>query len=416
MSLMSDIVLIGTGVAPLVAASRFIAEGKKVLILNPDWDFFRENSEFPLDPFLPACEVLDNPLRLLESSPQKALEILRPDFPGAVEYWEDGLQKEGFIDDSAPYVRGRSRLWVHSPGALLKDSISYSQDDIEEVYLKSIDSKLQSKNLSGAIIGKDFPGVSCLDVNSENEQLQAVSIPKMVDVDLFRYRIGLLEYVRERLGKQRVVCNATQMELTLDGLQFYSKRGIRKSKISEGVIVFWTPRLSYWIENYLMAKLRSYKKVKDIFNSVLPTGVRVWEEWGMVSRELLNPYSVGIYEDMVVWADTEGDPEKNKSGLNQLKILKAGRLIPWKGYLSFKPENSLASAQSFSDLSRFCRNFLNWDWFSVRSMDPRLVFEWKKEKEMTADLSSYSVCLVPGCDGSLMNVVENSQKVTERFL
>jgi len=416
MSLTSDIVLIGTGVAPLVAASRFIAEGKKVIILNPDWDFFRENSEFPLDPFLPSSEILDNPLRLKKSTPQSALEILRPDFPGAVEYWEEGIQKEGFFDDTAPCIRGRSRLWVHSPGALLKDSVGYSQEDIEEIYLKAIDLKFQSKNLSGAIISKNFPGVSCVDLNSEHELLKAVITPKMVDVDLLRYRIGLLEYVRERLGKQRVVCNATQIELTKDGIQFYSQKSMKKSKVSEGVIVFWTPRLSYWIESYLAAKLKLYIKNKDIFKSILPTGVRVWEEWGLLSRELLSPQVIGIYEDMVVWADAEGDPEKNKSDLNVLKILKAGKLIPWKGYLSFKPENSLASAQSFSDLSRFCRDFLNWDWFSVRSMEPRLVFQWENEKEITAELSSYKLCLVPGCDGPLMNVVDNSQKVTKRFL
>jgi predicted oxidoreductase len=36
----SDFALIGTGVAPLVAASSLISQGKSVLVLNPDFFFF----------------------------------------------------------------------------------------------------------------------------------------------------------------------------------------------------------------------------------------------------------------------------------------------------------------------------------------------------------------------------------------
>ncbi len=48
----SDVALFGTGVAPLVAANHLLVQGKSVLLLNPDWDFFLEDSELPLDPML----------------------------------------------------------------------------------------------------------------------------------------------------------------------------------------------------------------------------------------------------------------------------------------------------------------------------------------------------------------------------
>ena len=49
----SDVALIGTGIAPLIAAAHLISQGKRVLVLNPDFDFFLEDSELPLDPMLP---------------------------------------------------------------------------------------------------------------------------------------------------------------------------------------------------------------------------------------------------------------------------------------------------------------------------------------------------------------------------
>ena len=76
----ADDALLGTGIAPLVAANHLLAQGKSVLLLNPDRDFFLEDSELPLDPLL---QGLPDPKRLTRSSPEQALAELRPDFPGA---------------------------------------------------------------------------------------------------------------------------------------------------------------------------------------------------------------------------------------------------------------------------------------------------------------------------------------------
>ena len=78
----SDVALLGTGIASLVAANHLLVQGKSVLLLNPDWDFFLEDSELPLDPML---LKMPSPERIARSSPEFALEQLRPDFPGAIE-------------------------------------------------------------------------------------------------------------------------------------------------------------------------------------------------------------------------------------------------------------------------------------------------------------------------------------------
>src|SRR5277367_6361899 len=106
----SDVALLGTGVAPLVAAQHLISQGKSVLVLNPDRDFFLEDSELPLDPLLPR----PSSTRISESLPDRALSELRPHFPGAVEFWSSDSTPSGFHDASAPHVRSRDRIWIGS--------------------------------------------------------------------------------------------------------------------------------------------------------------------------------------------------------------------------------------------------------------------------------------------------------------
>src|SRR3954471_14924078 len=103
MPLDSDVALLGTGVAPLIAAAHLLSQGKSVIVLNPDFDFFLENSELPLDPM--QSERI-RPQRLARSWPEHALGELRPEFPGAVEFWGGSEKGDGgFHDSEAPHVR-----------------------------------------------------------------------------------------------------------------------------------------------------------------------------------------------------------------------------------------------------------------------------------------------------------------------
>src|ERR1700722_19873625 len=101
----SDVALIGTGLAPLVAASHLISQGKSVLVLNPDFDFFLEDSEMELDPLLPLTTASLDPQRLKANLPEQVHAELRPFFPGAVESWAPGVpESAGFHDADAPHV------------------------------------------------------------------------------------------------------------------------------------------------------------------------------------------------------------------------------------------------------------------------------------------------------------------------
>ncbi|MEK6579749.1 MAG: hypothetical protein AABZ55_11025 [Bdellovibrionota bacterium] len=209
MPLDSDVVLLGTGAAPLVAASQLLSAGKSVLLLNPDFDFFLEDSELPLDPLLPGVGGRIDRDRFFSNTPERVVEVLRPHFPGAVEF-KAGGGKSGFHDTQAPHVRARGRLWVAPAGK------PEAWDAFENLYLEASEGDFKPQILEGAQASHRFPGCQ-----SNEGAYRGLYIPKMCDVDVSRYRNGLLEFVRERLGPERVVCDAVQIEIMHGGVRFY---------------------------------------------------------------------------------------------------------------------------------------------------------------------------------------------------
>ncbi len=397
MPLDSDVALLGTGAAPLAAASRLLAEGKSVLILNPDWDFFIEDSELSLDPLWPQDPKTLKPKRLMKSSPDHALQELKPVFPGALEIWPRSGD-EGYHDRQAPHVRLRSRLWIQS---------SERWSAIEDMYVEAADANLKPQILEGIAALKRFPGYASRA--PREYETKGVLLPKMIDVDVSRYRNGLLEFVRERLAPERIVTGMAQLELAPDGLRFYSGGSPRTARLRDGIIVFWTPRLSRWV-------LSQAKRLE--VKPLLPRGVRLWEEWSLVSRESLDPSIIGGFEDMTVVAEVEGAPNLEVAPLARLAVFKPGPLIPVessRGVASLG-ETHWASSDSFASLSRLCNGFLGWEKFSVRSMKPRAIFEWQKEQHWQLFQGSYRAEVVCGCDGPLTKVLRRARQASERML
>jgi len=407
MSFDSDVVLIGTGVAPLVAAGKLLAEGKSVLLLNPEWDFFGEDSELPLDPFWPPTPETLNPQRLARSQMEWALRELRPHYPGAIEAWPNSTSTDkGFRDPFAPHVRSRSRLWVQS--AEMK-----TWETIEDMYVESSDAGLNPQILEGIVALRKFPGYA--SKTQVMEDLRGVLIPKVTDVDVSRFRNGLLEFIRERLGQERVVCAASQIDIIPEGIRFHAGGAPKTARIREGLLVFWTARLTQWVQ-------AQSKRAEA--ETILPRGIRLWEEWSLVSRETLDPGIVGMFEEMAVWAEVEGAPEDPQlSQLNRLSVLRAGPLVGIEAASSMNAPGlgmTWASGDSFRALSRLCHDFLNWDRFSVRSVRPRAILEWGREavaKGMfslpSSDWKAHVVC---GCDGPITEVVYTARKACERLL
>lgn len=384
----SDVALLGTGLAPLIAASHFLTQGKSVLILNPDRDFFLEDSELPLDPFLPCLgKEAITARRIVVSHPESVIQELRPFFPGAVEFWSaEGAPAAGFHDTEAPHVRSRSRLWMPF------------SEELEDFYVEALDCDLNPQILDGLQATTRFPGVA-----RPREADRGLLVPKLCDVDVSRYRNGVLEFVRERLGPRSMVCSAGQVELMPGGVRFHSGGVSRTARVSEGMLVFWTPRLTPWI-------LTHSKRLE--VEPVLPLGTRLWEHWVLLSRDALDPGVVGVFNgEMTVWAESEGTPTLNRQGLNRLSVLRAGpRLSLEQGQGLFRESGaSWASSGSLGSLSMLCHEFLKWDRFTVRSMTPRAIFEWKRPRTWSLAGPEEPVRVVCGCDGPLFHAVRNAR-------
>lgn len=401
----ADVALVGTGLAPLVAAARLMAEGRSVLLLNPEWDFFGESSELPLDPLCSATTSRLSPQRLSRSLPDSLASTLRPDFPGAIELWSSP-GAGGFRDELAPHIRARSRVWIQSESTPQRAGF-WDWEQLEAMYVEASDASMTPQLADGLVAIRKFPGVAG-KVPELKEVYRAVQVPRLCDVDVARYQNGLLEFVRERLGPERVLCASSQMDLIPEGIRFHWNGGGRTARLSEGVLCFWTPRLTQWVQG--QAK-RAEVRPPSL------RGVRVWEEWSVASRESLDPSLAGNFEDLVAWADIEGAPRANAFN-DRLNILRPGPSMPLESLLSGSAPPTQASQDSFKALSRLCLGFLRWDYFTVRALRARVLMDWGDEVpppwRMGGELSRAFV--VPGSDGPVMDVVRNARAACDLLL
>lgn len=420
----SDVVLLGTGVAPLLAAARFLSEGHRVLILNPDRDFFREGSELPLDPLLTSTGAL-SAARLQRSLPERVTDVIRPFFPGAIETWL-GNEGAGFRDQAAPHVRARSRFWIDSDTFSLRER-SLDWPRLEELYVEASDAGLHPQLLSQLTAIRRFPGVNRSKREFE-ESFRGLWVPRVCDVDVVRYQYGLLEYVRERIGDLRMVTSASQVEWIPEGVRFFDQGQYQTARISKGAICFWTPRMTRWIRGI-------GKKLEATLPQ--PAGVRVWEDWTLVSRDALDPTVVGVFEDMTVFASYEGLPPVQAAGaadtgVHSLRVLRPGPVTALEGGLSHGvgtvsgvggagggAESAAGGQESFRALERLCGQMLRWSDFSVRSFQARVLLEWDYRKlaqpmfQMGGELSKWHV--MGGADGPLFEVAHQVRKACTVF-
>ncbi|HAR44179.1 MAG TPA: hypothetical protein DCS07_16365 [Bdellovibrionales bacterium] len=388
MPLDSDVVLLGTGVASLVAANQLVSQGYSVLLLNPDDDFFQEDSELSLDPLWPLTRNTFNRDRLLLNLPENAIAQLRPSFPGAVEYWSEKGSTAGFHDPAAPQLRQRSRLWVVGP-----ESPPDQWDLFESLFIDGGDWGLKPQILDGVQAVGRFPGMAKIR-NADHSR--GLLLPSFCEFDVVNYREGLLEFLSERLGPERLICGAGQIELMPGGIRFTTGDKHYTARIHEGMLVFWTSRLNQWV----------LAKAKEVDRSLpLPDGIRLWEEWSLASRDKLDAHTIGTYRDMTVWAESSEGRE-----LHRLSVLLAGPLLQFK-----EPGLSWADAHSFERLSSLCE-FLNWESFAVRSMRHKAMFEWAKGSPAPFVLSKDPrTWVVAGCDGSLVDIVRRARSACTSF-
>jgi hypothetical protein len=382
----SDVVIVGTGLAALIAASRLHAEGRQVVILNPDPDFFAEDSELPFDPLLEVEGVKG--ARWRSSLGESVVEALRPDFPGPLEYWVGEQESRSLRDPDAPTVRARSRLWLDPPG-------------LETLFLEASDAGLKPQLVDGVSAFGKLPGFVAERCRPEEwEDCRAVLIPRLGDLDVGRYRAGVLEFVRERLGASRMLHGVSSLASTPDGLRFHTPtEGARSLRVRDGVVAFWTPKLSAWIQG----------QMRDAgVRLETPPRLQRWESWSLVSKDPLPANVMGVLgNELVFWALGDGVPGGRRVpggatvGVNRLAVLRRAREV--------------ASEESFHALSRLCYDRLRWDRFSIRSLRVRSLLEWDFRGEarpwVEFDRAGVRMVFAAHSDGPVWQVVETARRM-----
>ncbi len=397
MRLDSDMVLIGTGLAPLVAAQILLRQGKTVLLLNPDYDFFGENSEFSFDPLFP-WGGSDIAGRIRDSESESVLGEMQPEFPGAIEIWPGN--RTGFRDSLAPFLRMRNRLIIGR-----KEDDHWSAR--EEVALQAMEKGAKAQSLEGWDALKGFPGMATGKI-TDPDRYRGILLPKLADVDAVRFRNGVREFVRERLGEERLIVGAAPIEFTSEGVRFRRQGKPVNVRVAEGVLTFWTPRLTSWI-----LSLAASQEIKPS----LPKGLRLWEEWSLLSKDPIDPSAIGMIDDLICWAEGEGDPIDTDG--KRLGVLKPGPLHP----ITTRFENSrnweeeILSAQSFKRISDLCDEVLRWDRFTLRSLKTRQTFEWEGHfPSFILFREKFESRVVTGCEGFVADVVRTARNAATRFI
>jgi hypothetical protein len=392
MKLTVDFLLVGTGVAPLLAAQRLVQRGETVAVLNPDADFFLENSELPLD--LLSFETTDTDLnrRFSNNLPEQMYRDLSPGFPGAIEIAreEDATRIDPeYQVASAPWIRARRRMWV-APGS------GPSRDRLESLYLRALDLGWKPQWLEGLAMARRFPGFSAK--NLEDRQLEGwVGFvgPKLGDVDVNRYRTGILEFVRERLGRENIVTSAHILGSDGKGFRFQGRQGQPTSiGVRRSVLHFWTPRMERWLRADLE---RHHPRAMRGFNESVTR--QLWEEWDLLSRDPVSPYVVAHLESLRVWSHGEGMPPVD--GWSRIQVMRR------------ELSSRLVGEDSFSDIRRLVFEFMGWERFTVRGVKPRSFYRWNQTTPIEYDAEGIRTLIIPACDGPLQWIATQVRKAID---
>lgn len=375
-----DFVLVGTGVAPLIAAQRLSAQGASVMILNPDSDFFLENSELSLDLMNFESPTTDISKRFNNNLPEQVYRDLIPEFPGAIEMWkglDSQLGAEEYQVVGAPWIRYRSRLWV-------VPAQSSGVDRVESLYLRALDLGWKPQWLEGVSLAKRFPGFSTRKLEERNiDQWVGFLGPRFGDIDVARYRSGLLEFVREKLGRSNILTGARIIDADVRGVKFSLASGSPESvEVQKALLYFWTPHLERFCR--LDLEKRAPRLVGEFDSSVVR---QLWEEWDLRSRDPVNPEVVAQIEGLRIWADGDGAPPVD--GWSSLKVMRR------------ETGPQLLGTDSYSEISKLAFQILGWDRFTVRRVTPRLLYRWVVTPPIEYDSDGLKTMIIRACDGPL---------------
>jgi hypothetical protein len=392
MRLKVDYLLVGTGAAPLLAAQRLTQRGDTVVIVNPDPDFFLENSELPLDLLSFESTNTDLSQRFTNNLPENVYKDLIPEFPGALEMSreENEHQPREFQVEGAPWIRFRHRLWMAPADG------GKGQEKMESLYLRALDLGWKPKWLEGVSLAKRFPGFSARKLEERDvERWNGFLGPRFGDIDVARYRMGLLEYVREKLGREHILTATRVVDLSKKGATVQGSHGQPVLiEVDRAVLQFWTPKM----ERPLRQSLQKHApRTLSLFDEAVTR--QLWEEWDLLSRDPVNPYVVANLEGIRLWSFGEGPPPPG--GYSRIKVMRRER------------STTLLGDQSFQELFKLVFGFMGWDRFTVRSMSPRVIYRWKSTTPIEYDADGLTIKIIQGCDGPLHWIASQVRKAID---
>ena len=392
MKLKVNYLLVGTGAAPLLAAQRLTSRGDTVAIINPDADFFLENSELPLDLLRFDSKDTDLSQRFSNNLPEQVYRDLSPEFPGALEMSKEETAKLNPTDyqvQGAPWIRFRHRLWV-------APERSRTQEKIENLYLRSLDLGWKPQWLEGISLAKRFPGFSNRNLEERGvENWTGFLGPRFGDIDVSRYRTGLLEYVREKLGRENIFTSSHVVETDQRGVRVQGPHGSPFNiEVDRAILYFWTPKLERGLRQNIE---KQQPRLLSAFNGAVTR--QLWEEWDLLSRDPVNPYVVAHLEGIRIWSFGEGPPPPG--GWSRIKLMRKVRGA------------SLLGEQSFQDISKLVFGYMGWDRFTVRSMSPRVFYRWNTNTPIEFEAGGIRNLLIPGCDGPLNWIARQVRKAID---
>jgi hypothetical protein len=319
--------------------------------------------------------------RFNNNLPEQVYRDLIPEFPGAIEMWkqESDNQEEvvSFRVESAPFIRHRHRLWVAPAG-------SSGVDRLESLYLRALDLGWKPKWLEGLALAKRFPGFSGRNLEARNiDRWVGFLGPRFGDIDVARYRSGLLEYVREKLGRDNIMTGAHLLDIDSKGVRYQLASGLPTNiEVAQSVLYFWTPGM----ERMLRSQLEKYQpRLLPEFEASVQK--QFWEEWDILSRDPVHPEVVAQIEGLRVWSSGDGAPPVG--GWSHLKVMRR------------EQSNQVLGQSSIHDVSRLGFEVLGWDRFTVRSVSPRVLYRWVSTPPLQYDADGLSSYIIRACDGPL---------------
>jgi hypothetical protein len=241
-----------------------------------------------------------------------------------------------------------------------------------------------TKWLEGVSLAKRFPGFSARHLEERDvDGWSGFLGPRFGDIDVGRYRTGLLEYVREKLGREKILTSTRIVDIGRKGAMVQGPHGPPALiEVDRAVLQFWTPKM----ERPLRQSLEKHAPESlALFDQV--TTRQLWEEWDLLSRDPVNPYVVAHFESMRVWSFGEGPPPPG--GYSRIKLMRR------------EGTNSLLGDSSFQEMFKLVFGFMGWDRLTVRSMSPRVFYRWSSTIPIKYESDGLKTLIILGCDGPL---------------